>query len=154
MTMQAMASFVEKAQQDPELADELVSIIDQNDTDASYSKVVALANNNGFAVTVDDVMETRQQFEKMPEGGYQGDVSDDELDNVSGGIASVVQATGSPLGNAATAGAVGVRTAAMTSTAIVQAADLSAAGARVGGGIASAVTKRGVNDFGSFIKKW
>ncbi len=148
MTMQAMASFVEKAQQDPALAEELVTIIDQNDTDAIYSKVVTLANDNGFSVTVDDVKETRQQFEKMSDAGYEGDMSDDELDNVSGGIV-----VSSAVAAAIITGGLGVAAAGVGAAGAV-----GAAGVGAGGVIAAAVIKRGinntVNDIGNFFKKW
>tara|TARA_E500000318_G_scaffold103708_1_gene109019 strand:- start:38 stop:433 length:396 start_codon:yes stop_codon:yes gene_type:complete len=131
--MQAMASFMEKAQSDPKLGEELVSLIDQNEREDIYPKVVSLAGEHGFSVTVKDVQETRQQFEQVDAG--DGDLSDDDLENVSGGVASVVIA-GLITGGAA----------------------LGAAGIGAAGGVTAAVLKRGinntVNDIGDFFKKW
>ncbi len=133
MSMQAMASFMEKAQSDPKLGEELVSLIDQNEREDIYPKVVSLAGEHGFSVTVKDVQETRQQFEQVDAG--DGDLSDDDLENVSGGVASVVIA-GLITGGAA----------------------LGAAGIGAAGGVTAAVLKRGinntVNDIGDFFKKW
>ena len=89
MSMQAMASFMEKAQSDPKLGEDLVSLIDQNEREDIYPKVVSLAGEHGFSVTVKDVQETRQQFEQVDASG-DGELSDDDLENVSGGIAPVV----------------------------------------------------------------
>lgn len=134
MSMQAMASFMEKAQSDPKLGEDLVSLIDQNEREDIYPKVVSLAGEHGFSVTVKDVQETRQQFEQVDASG-DGELSDDDLENVSGGIAPVVIAG-----------------------LITGGAGLGAAAIGAGGGITAAVIKRGVNntvnDVGNFFKKW
>lgn len=130
MSMQTMAAFMEKAQVDEQLGVQLVALIDENETQDIFPKVVALANDNGFIVTVDDVKEVKRQFEQAP-ASADGDLSDDDLENVSGGIAPVVIAALIGVGGSAIA---------------------------AGGGITAAVIGRGinntVNDVGDFFKKW
>tara|TARA_E500000318_G_scaffold103708_1_gene109020 strand:- start:691 stop:1095 length:405 start_codon:yes stop_codon:yes gene_type:complete len=134
MSMQAMASFMEKAQSDPKLGEDLVSLIDENEREEIYSKVVSLAGEHGFSVTVSDVKETRQQFEQLDASG-EGDLNDNDLENVSGGVAPVVVAG-----------------------LITGGAGVGAAGIGAGGAVTAAVISRGVNntvnDVGNFFKKW
>ncbi|WP_420405769.1 Nif11-like leader peptide family natural product precursor [Nisaea sp.] len=88
MSMQEMSAFLEKAQADETVAKQLFAILDHNESDVIYSKVVSLANDNGFTVTESDVKETQAQFAKAIDGAEagEGDLGDDDLDNVSGGL--------------------------------------------------------------------
>ena len=142
MSMQAMASFLEKAQGDPVLAEELVSIIEENEREVIYTEVVSLAGRHGFEITVEDAAETRKQFEQTGDG----DLSDDDLENVAGGIAPAVVAgliTGGAALGAAGIGAGGA---------------VGAAGVGAAGAVTAATLSRGVNktasDIGNFFKKW
>jgi len=136
MSMQAMASFLEKTQGDEVLAENFVDILANNEGDEITSKVIDLAKVNGFDITASDVEETRKQFEQVTEAG-DGELSDDDLENVSGGV--VVSAT--------------VAAAIITGVAGVGAAGIGAAGA-----LGSAVIKNGinntVNDIGNFFSRW
>lgn len=127
MSMQTMTAFLEKAQANEQLGEKLVAIIDENEAEAIFPKVVALANDNGFTVTVDDVKEVRAQFEQAP-ASADGELSDDDLESVSGGVAPVVAA--------AAIGGFSTQTCGLTPIII----------------------NRGVNntasDIGTFFKKW
>ncbi|WP_028466968.1 Nif11-like leader peptide family RiPP precursor [Nisaea denitrificans] len=85
MSMQTMTEFLEKAQADEKLGEQLVTIIHENEPEEIFPKVVTLANDNGFTVTVDDVKEVQRQFEKAGDSA-DGDLSDEDLENVSGGV--------------------------------------------------------------------
>ncbi|WP_028466966.1 Nif11-like leader peptide family RiPP precursor [Nisaea denitrificans] len=141
MSMQTMTAFLEKAQADEKVGEQLVAIIDENEAEAIFPKVVALANDNGFSVTVDDVKEVQKQFEQAP-ASADGELSDDDLENVSGGVAPVVVAALITGGATLGAGGLGV----------------GAAGVGAAGGITAAVINRGINktasDVGNFFKKW
>jgi len=88
MSMQAMASFLEKTQSDGALTENLVQILANNEGDEITSKVIDLAKANGFDITASDVEETRKQFAQHAEAG-DGELSDDDLENVSGGIGAL-----------------------------------------------------------------
>jgi predicted ribosomally synthesized peptide with nif11-like leader len=141
MSMQTMAAFLEKAQADEQVGEQLVAIIDENETQEIFPKVVALANDNGFSVTVDDVKEVRAQFQQAP-ASADGELSDEDLENVSGGVAPVVVA--------ALVGVVG--------SAVGAGGAITAGGIGATGGITAAVINRGINktasDVGNFFKKW
>jgi len=85
MSMQAMASFLEKTQSDEALTENLVQILANNEGDEITSKVIVLAKEHGFEITASDVEETRKQFAQHAEDA-DGDLSDDDLENVSGGL--------------------------------------------------------------------
>ncbi|WP_193172640.1 Nif11-like leader peptide family RiPP precursor [Nisaea nitritireducens] len=85
MSTQTMAAFLEKVQADEKLGEQLVTVIHENEAQEIFPKVVTLANDNGFTVTVDDVKEVQRQFEKAGDSA-DGDLSDEDLENVSGGI--------------------------------------------------------------------
>jgi predicted ribosomally synthesized peptide with nif11-like leader len=142
MSMQAMQSFLQKAQTEPAVGEQLVSIIDENPPEVIYPKVVTLAGSHGFDVTEADVKETHQEFKQAAAASEDGDLSDEDLENVSGGIAPVVVAAMIGVG-AAGVGAVGT---------------VAAAGVGGAAGITSAVISRGinntVNDIGKFFSKW
>ncbi|WP_193172637.1 Nif11-like leader peptide family RiPP precursor [Nisaea nitritireducens] len=138
MSMQTMAAFLEKAQADEQVGEQLVAIIDENETQEIFPKVVALANDNGFTVTVDDVKEVRAQFEQAS-ASAEGELSDDDLENVSGGIATSVVA-------ALISGGLGVGSVGV------------GAGVPGGGAMSAAMAGRVINktasDVGNFFKKW
>jgi predicted ribosomally synthesized peptide with nif11-like leader len=133
MSMESMAEFIEKANNDEVLANELVGILEDNEEEVIFSKIVALTKANGFDVTLEDVKEIQQQFINMPNS--DGELNDEELEGVAGGVASVVAAA-----------------------LITGGAGVTAAGIGAGGAVTAAVIKNGVNktasDIGSFMKKW
>lgn len=133
MSMQAMNSFLEMAETDEAVASRLVAILDENEPGAIPPKIVELANDNGYAVTEADVVETRERFEKAVDGTdvEDGDLSDEDLEHVSGGVSpaiidGLIKATGVAI--------------------------------KVGGKITSVLVNRGINrtvdDIGNFFKKW
>lgn len=89
MSMTAMKSFLETAQSDAALADQLVAIIAENPPEVIYPKVVTLAGAKGFEVTEADVKETHAEFKQAAESGQDGELGDDDLENVSGGVSAV-----------------------------------------------------------------
>ena len=140
MSMESMAEFIEKANNDEVLANELVGILEDNEEEVIFSKIVALTKANGFDVTLEDVKEIQQQFINMPNS--DGELNDEELEGVAGGVAPVVVAALITGGAGVAAGGAGV----------------TAAGIGAGGAVTAAVIKNGVNktasDIGSFMKKW
>ena len=52
MSMESMAEFIEKANNDEVLANELVGILEDNEEEVIFSKIVALTKANGFDVTL------------------------------------------------------------------------------------------------------
>jgi predicted ribosomally synthesized peptide with nif11-like leader len=85
MSKQTMAAFLEKVQADEKLGEQLIILIHENEPQEIFSKVVTLANDNGFTVTVDDVKEVQREFEKAGDTA-DSDLSDEDLENVSGGV--------------------------------------------------------------------
>ncbi|WP_420405768.1 Nif11-like leader peptide family RiPP precursor [Nisaea sp.] len=133
MSNQAMVAFLEKAQNDEQLSEKLVSIIGDNEQKDIYPKVVGLAGEYGFTVTEEDVKQVQEECAQAATAieNADGDLSDDDLENVSGGLAV-----------ATTAALIGLGAAAVTA----------------GGGITAAVIGRGVNntvdDIGKFFSRW
>ncbi|WP_420405767.1 Nif11-like leader peptide family RiPP precursor [Nisaea sp.] len=133
MSMQAMNAFLEKAEADEAVAARLVAILDENEAAAIPPKVVELANDNGFEVTAVDVEETRARFVKAIKDSERedGDLSDDDLEHVSGGVSPALI------------------------NGLIKGAGLAI---KVGGKIGSAIIGRGINktvdDVGNFFSKW
>lgn len=133
MSMQTMNSFLEKAEADEGVAARLVAILDENEKDAIPPMIVELANDNGYAITEEDVIETRQRFEKAMGSGdvEDGDLSDEDLEQVSGGISPAL---------------------------IDGMIKLTGVAVKATGKITSVLIDRGLNrtvdDIGNFFKKW
>lgn len=87
MTMQAMTAFLEKAQSDPALVEKLVGIVEENEGQAIYDKLAALACDSGYDVTAADT-ESMHQSILAELGDGEGDLSDDDLESVAGGLLS------------------------------------------------------------------
>lgn len=145
MTMQAITSFLEKAQSEPGLAETLVEIVEENEAEAIYAKVAALASDSGFEVTAADAQEAHKQFQAAM-GGADGDLSDDDLENVAGGVAPAVVAAG--------IGAVGAVTAAGVGAGGAVAAGGVTGGAAITAAVVSNGVNKTVNDVGKFFSRW
>jgi len=152
MSMQAMASFVEKAQSDEALAGKLVEILGNNEGDEITSKVIVLAKENGFEITASDVEETRRQFEQFADAD-EGELTDGDLENVAGGVVAA------PIAAAAITGAGAVTAAGVRATGDVTAATIGAttnvgAATALGAAAVASGVNNTVNEVGKFFKRW
>ncbi|WP_213473771.1 hypothetical protein [Thalassospira tepidiphila] len=137
MSAQAMADFLVEANQNEALAVGMVEAIGDKEGAAATSAVAEYANQNGYDVTEEDAAEAQMALVKATEG--EGELSDDDLDDVSGGIAGTIAL-------------------AAAATSIAASGAITGANMAASGGIVSSVIGHGinktVNDVGEFFKQW
>ena len=74
--MSQLKAFIEKAQSDKEL---MAKLDELGAKDAGVDEVIALAKENGFTITADEI-------EKMKDGGEEsGELAEEDLEAVAGG---------------------------------------------------------------------
>ena len=89
MSMTAMTDLHEKTQIDEAFVTSLVDVIGDAEGDVAINAVVIYATNNGFEITVEDAAEAQKQIVAYMDQ-TEGDLADDELDNVAGGILPIL----------------------------------------------------------------
>lgn len=134
MSEQAMGEFLAAADKDKTLADAFTSAIADNEGPAVLAAIASVAQSNGFDVTVDDVEAVREKILAAQEA--QGELSDEQLENVAGGE---------------------MITVGIVATTLVIGA-VTAGGLTVGGALAHSIADKGfakvASNVGDFFKKW
>ena len=90
MSVEAMKSLLEKAQNDEAFATGLVEAVGGSEGDAAINAVVSYGTGNGFDITFEDAAEAHQQFLSHFEPS-ESDLDDADLENVSGGISETIE---------------------------------------------------------------
>lgn len=84
MTIQNMTTFITDALENEALANELVSVVGIKTGTAANQAVAELARSKGYDVTTEDAATLNESI--LNADGADGELSDDDLDNVSGGL--------------------------------------------------------------------
>jgi hypothetical protein len=83
MTIQNMTIFITDALENQALANELVSVVGDKEGAAANQAVAELAQSKGYDVTIEDAAALS---ESALTAGTDGELSDADLDGVSGGL--------------------------------------------------------------------
>ena len=86
--MHDLHAFLEKAMTDKIITEKLIAVTGGSEATDIYPKVVGLANEYGFTVSEEDVKQVHEESARATADteNSDGDLSDDELENVSGGF--------------------------------------------------------------------
>ena len=82
MSVQAVVDFLAKAQEDAALQEQIKNTLKQGDVDANRSQLSQIAADSGFVFSVADYSQALEQIKKS---GKSGELSDTDLEEVSGG---------------------------------------------------------------------
>jgi len=87
--------FLSAAGSDPGLAKEMSGVVDGRDFDTAIEDLVALARRKGFDATAQDFRDLRRAIAAAASGGAgDADLSDDELEDVTGGLLGYLKDVG------------------------------------------------------------
>ncbi len=88
MSKEMMVSMMEKASSDQGFAGGLVAAVGEREGQDAVSAIAEYGKANGFSVTEADVAEMRSQLIAAT-APSDGDLADDDLENVAGGVEGV-----------------------------------------------------------------
>jgi len=106
MASQAMTKMLEKAMTDEAFAQGLIDSIGEKEGDAALAAVTDFGQRNGFAVTVADAAAMQRQLIAASEQ-VDGDLDDDALEGVAGGVQLGVGLLGALMGGRDAVGPLG-----------------------------------------------
>lgn len=157
MSTTAMTQMLDKAMSDEGFAKGLVEAVGDKSGSDAVSAVVSYGTDNGFSVTDADAVEMQKQLLSQADGS-DGDLADDDLENVSGGVGlgnlANLMGGGGALGNMLGGGMAAGGIAGAANSAIGTASGVANQAVSGGMGMANNAINTGASAVNNFVKQW